>query len=128
MKKLNKTSLSNLDFAHIKKKVVNQLTKVGQKLAYTVFLLVFAFRRKETPGWAKHIIVGAIGYFLTPFDSIPDLTPILGYTDDLGVLSFGLVTIASYINDDVRIEARRTLKRLFGSVDFDSIEEVDEKL
>ena len=128
MKKLNKISLCNLDFADIKKKVVNQLTKVGQKLAYTVFLLVFAFRRKETPRWAKHIIVGAIGYFLTPFDSIPDLTPILGYTDDFGVLSFGLVTIASYINDDVRIEARRTLKRLFGSVDFDSIGEVDEKL
>ena len=128
MKKLNKTSLCNLDFTVIKKKVISQLSKIGQKFAYTVFLLVFAFRRKETPGWAKHIIIGAIGYFLTPFDSIPDLTPILGYTDDFGVLSFGLVTIASYINDDVRIEARRTLKKLFGSIDFDSIEEVDDKL
>ena len=128
MKKFNKTSLGDLDFTAIKNKVYNQLSKLGQKLAYTVFLLVFAFRRKETPGWAKHIIIGAIGYFLTPFDAIPDLTPILGYTDDLGVLSFGLVTIASYINDDVRIEARKTLKKLFGFVDFESIEEIDEKL
>lgn len=90
--------------------------------------MVFAYRRKDTPGWAKHIIVGAIGYFLTPFDSIPDLTPILGYTDDLGVLSFGLVTIASYINDDVRIEARKRLKSIFGELDFAALGEIDEKL
>jgi uncharacterized membrane protein YkvA (DUF1232 family) len=128
MKKIEKKTLEKICFIDIRNKVVKHLKKVGQKLAYTVLLLVFAFRRKETPAWAKHIIVGAIGYFLTPFDSIPDLTPILGYTDDLGVLSFGLVTIASYIDDGVRIQARKKLKHFFGSIDFDSIEEIDAKL
>ena len=101
---------------------------LGQKFVYIVLLMVFAFKRKETPNWAKHIIVGALGYLLTPIDAIPDLTPILGYTDDLGVLSFGIVTIASYINDDVRIEARRKLKSLFGELNFEELEQIDVKL
>lgn len=128
MKKIGKKTLEKNHLIDIGKKVAKHLKQVGQKLTYTILLLVFAFRRKETPAWAKHIIVGAIGYFLTPFDSIPDLTPILGYTDDFGVLSFGLVTIASYIDDSVRIQARKKLKHFFGSIDFDSIEEVDAKL
>lgn len=101
---------------------------IGQKVAYAVLLMVFAFRRKETPRWARNIIIGALAYFLSPIDSIPDLTPILGYTDDFGVLSFGLVTIASYINDDVRIEARKIMKKIFGKLDFESIQCVDRKL
>ena len=109
-------------------RIKRQFLIMGQQTVYAALLMVHAFRRRETPLWAKNIIVGALGYLLTPFDAVPDLTPILGYTDDLGVLSFGLVTIASYINHDVRIEARKRVKTLFGSLDFASLEAVDEKL
>ncbi len=120
----------------ITKESVNRVLKqigrlfyaMGQQTVYSVLLMVFAFRRKDAPGWAKRIIIGALGYVLTPIDAIPDLTPLIGYTDDLGVLSFGLVAIASYINLDVRIEARRGVKALFGKVDFESLNEVDSKL
>ncbi|MDX1476267.1 MAG: DUF1232 domain-containing protein [Saprospiraceae bacterium] len=101
---------------------------MGQQTVYAALLMVHAFRRKETPLWAKNIIVGALGYLLAPFDAVPDLTPIIGYTDDLGVLTFGLVTIASYINHDVRIEARKRVKALFGTLDVASLQAVDEKL
>jgi len=56
--------------------------------------------------------VGALGYLLTPIDTIPDLTPFLGYTDDLGILSYALVMIAAYINDEVRQKAQRKLNAL----------------
>lgn len=104
------------------------LKNIGQQVAYAALLMVFAYRRNDTPRWAKNIIIGALAYFLSPFDSIPDLTPILGFTDDFGVLSFGLVTIASYIDDDVRIEARKVMKKVFGSLDFECIGPVDDKL
>ena len=105
----------------ILKKIGRFFYAMGQQTVYSVLLMVYAFRRKDAPGWAKRIIIGALGYVLTPIDAIPDLTPLIGYTDDLGVLSFGLVAIASYINLDVRIEARRGVKALFGKVDFDSL-------
>lgn len=117
-----------ISIASVTKRVKRSFFVIGQKTVYAVMLMVYAFRRKETPLWAKNIIVGALGYFLAPFDAIPDLTPILGYTDDLGVLSFGLVTIASYINSDVRIRARKQLKVLFGEVDLDLLESVDARL
>ena len=75
-------------------KKISQFTQqAGVKTVYAALLLFFAYRRKETPTWAKSIILGTLGYFLAPFDALPDLTPIIGYTDDLGVLSFGLATI-----------------------------------
>ena len=112
----------------IKEKIVHSLKEIGQKLAYMVLLMVYAYQRKDTPNWAKHIIIGAIGYFIMPFDSIPDLTPILGYTDDVGVMLFGLVTVSAYINDEVRIKARRKLKKYFGELNFGSLSEIDAKL
>ena len=100
----------------------------GQKTVYSALLMFYAFRRKETPGWAKNVILGAIGYFLSPFDGVPDLTPFLGYTDDLGVLSFGLVTIASYIDADVKKNARERLEKWFGDVNESELKEIDDQL
>ena len=109
-------------------KLKKRARKIGMKAAYSLLLMYNAYTRKDTPQWAKNIILGAIGYFIAPIDALPDLTPFLGYTDDLGILSFGLVTIAGYINDDVKINARKQLHNYFGSIDLDEIQEVDAKL
>ena len=101
---------------------------IGIKVVYAALLLFYAYRRKETPVWARSIILGVLGYLLAPFDAIPDLSPIIGYTDDLGVLSFGLVTIASFINKDVKSQAREKLHVWFGEYDEDELKEVDEQL
>lgn len=104
------------------------IKEFGQKASYSILLLFFAFKRKDTPHWAKNIIIGAIAYFLSPIDSIPDLTPFLGLTDDMGVLSFGLVMIACYINDDVRSQAKEKMINIFGEVDEQVILEVNQTL
>lgn len=110
------------------KKIQVFARQAGLKTVYSVLLLFYAFTRKETPVWAKNIIIGVLGYFIAPFDALPDLTPIIGYTDDLGVLSFGLVTIACYVNQDVRIKARKKLKDWFGEFDLQELAEVDKQL
>jgi uncharacterized membrane protein YkvA (DUF1232 family) len=102
--------------------------KAGLKTVYSALLLFYAYTRKETPGWAKNIILGVLGYFLVPIDGLPDLTPVIGYTDDVGVLSFGLVAIACYINDEVRIKARKKLRDWFGEFSLDELAEVDNQL
>jgi len=109
-------------------KLKNYAKAAGQKTVYSVLLMFYAFKRKETPAWAKNIILGTIGYFLSPIDGIPDLTPFIGYTDDLGVLTFGMVLIAGYINDEVREKARAKLTKWFGEINEEELNTVDERI
>ena len=106
----------------------NSAKKIGLQSVYSALLLFYAYRRKDTPSWAKRIILGTLGYLLAPFDAIPDLSPIIGFTDDVGILSFGLVTIASFINEDVRGNAKEHLKKWFGEYDEKELESIDAKL
>jgi len=104
------------------------LKDAGIKVVYAALLLFYAYRRSDTPKWAKNIIIGALGYLLAPIDTIPDLTPFLGFTDDFGVMLFGLVTIACYINDSVRGNALAQLKKWFKDFDPEILMEVDAAL
>ncbi|WP_371877656.1 YkvA family protein [Pyxidicoccus parkwayensis] len=44
-------------------------------------------RDPRVPLWRKLAGVLAVVYFLSPVDAIPDFIPVLGWLDDLGVLS-----------------------------------------
>jgi uncharacterized membrane protein YkvA (DUF1232 family) len=109
-------------------KIRRYASKAGVQAVYSALLLFYAYRRKDTPAWAKNIVLGVLGYLIAPIDAIPDLSPILGYTDDIGVLSFGLVTIATYIDDQVKEKARKQLQSWFKQYDQDDLAEVDKKL
>ena len=109
-------------------KITNFAKQAGQKTVYAALLLYYAYKRKDTPAWAKNIVLGTLGYFIAPIDALPDLTPLIGYTDDLGVLSFGLATIATYINDEVKGNARERIQKWFGEVDEGELDEVDKQI
>ncbi len=100
----------------------------GTGTVYTALLLYYAYERKETPSWAKRTVVGALGYLLMPLDAVPDLTPILGYTDDIGVLGAGLVIVAAYVNQDVRAKARAKLTEWIPQPDEQDLERVEKHL
>ena len=125
MKNPYKEYIGKFSVVGLWKKVGAYSKQAGVKVVYSALLLFYAFRRKETPAWAKNIILGTLGYFLAPIDMIPDLSPIIGYTDDLGVLSFGLVTIAAHVNKDVKDKARSRLTKWFGDFDQKQLAEVD---
>jgi uncharacterized membrane protein YkvA (DUF1232 family) len=51
------------------------------------------FHDRRVPLLAKAVLVAALGYFVWPFDLIPDLlVPVIGEIDDLGVVLLGLWT------------------------------------
>lgn len=110
------------------KKIAKYAKNAGLKVVYSALLLYYAYRRKDTPAWAKRIITGTLAYFISPLDAIPDLTPFLGFTDDLGILGIGLVMVAGYVNEEVRANARANLASWFGEVDEAELKEVDDKL
>lgn len=99
---------------------------VGIKVVYSALLLYYAYRRRETPIWARSIILGALGYLLTPIDLIPDLTPIIGYTDDMSILALGMGGIAAFINEDVRVKARTKLYLWFKPSEVEQLEDPEE--
>ena len=100
----------------------------GTRAVYTALLLYYAYEREETPKWAKRVVLGSLGYLLMPFDAVPDLTPILGYTDDVAVLAAGLTTVAAYVNKDVRDRARGKLAEWLPEAGDEELREIDEKL
>ena len=111
--------------SQISQYVTIKAKSLGQKVVYAVLLLWYAYYRDETPGWARRIIQGALAYLVNPFDGVNDLTPFIGYTDDWGVISFALVTIACYINNDIRRQARTKLQQWFGPINESELDEVD---
>ena len=102
-----------LDLNHVSQYIENLFQSMGVKLVYAALLLFYAYNAKETPGWAKKVIIGALAYFVSPIDGIPDLSPFIGFTDDMGILSYGVVMIACYINDEIRAKAKNKLSKIF---------------
>lgn len=106
-------------------KLKSYASAAGVKTVYSALLLYYAYERPETPAWAKKAVMGVLGYLIMPLDFLPDLTPLLGYTDDLGFLSLCLVMIAAYVNDDVRQRAREKLATWFPNVTDAELAEVE---
>lgn len=60
------------------------------------------------------ILLGAaLLYLISPMDAIPDLAPVIGLLDDLGILSLILAMVIPSLlkNDEVPAEAREELRR-----------------
>jgi uncharacterized membrane protein YkvA (DUF1232 family) len=95
-------------------KLRNFAKSAGREVVEKALLLFYAGQEEKAPAWAKATIVASLGYFIMPLDAIADLTPAVGYADDLGVLALALAAVATYINDDVRQKAALKMRDWFG--------------
>jgi uncharacterized membrane protein YkvA (DUF1232 family) len=69
----------------------------------------FAARDPETPAAAKGIMLGALAYFVLPFDAVPDLLAGIGFTDDAAVIAAVIATLGANIRSRHREAARAAL-------------------
>ncbi len=92
----------------------------GRVVVEKALLLYYAMQEEKAPAWAKATIAGALGYFIVPLDAIADITPAVGYADDLGVLVLAVAAVATYINDDVREKTTTKMQDWFGDPDGES--------
>jgi len=97
----------------LRKRFWLKLKQVAAKLPFLEDLLAayYCAFDKQTPRHVQAALLGAIAYFILPFDFIPDMLPVLGYTDDAAVLATAIRLVASHITDDHREAARAALKR-----------------
>jgi uncharacterized membrane protein YkvA (DUF1232 family) len=94
-------------------KVLRYAKSAGRDVIKFALQLFYAAQAPETPVWAKAVIFGALGYFINILDAIPDLTPAVGYGDDLGVLVAAVATVAAYITPEIEQKVQEQLKRWF---------------
>lgn len=100
----------------------------GTKVIYAVLLLYYAMKDDSVSLKTKLFIAASLGYFILPTDAIFDLTPIIGYSDDLGVLLFALKQISSAITPAVKENARKKIEDWFTNIDEKEMAELDEKI
>ncbi|MBU0476198.1 MAG: DUF1232 domain-containing protein [Bacteroidetes bacterium] len=74
-----------------------KLEKVGKKISFAKDLLaLYHYLIDKNVSWhRKAIVAGALIYFIVPIDTIPDLVPLFGYMDDLGVIAATLKFLGS---------------------------------
>jgi len=94
-------------------KVKSFALTAGKEVIELALQLYYTLQSPATPIWAKSVILGALGYFVSPIDAIPDIIPIVGYTDDLGVLVAAVATVASHITDEIKEKAAAKLREWF---------------
>lgn len=71
--------------------------------------MYYALLDAQTPVWVKATVAGAIVYFIAPADAIPDLLPMLGFTDDAGVIFGAYRAVAAHITEGHRVQAEEWL-------------------
>jgi uncharacterized membrane protein YkvA (DUF1232 family) len=70
---------------------------------------------RNTPRRVQIALIGALAYFVLPFDFIPDMLPFIGFTDDAAVLATVIRLVAVHITPQHREAARRVLARVAAS-------------
>ncbi|MGP1472149.1 MAG: YkvA family protein [Prevotella intermedia] len=87
--------------------------RAGAKLVYAALILYYSVESDKVSIKDKAIIIGALGYLITPLDLVPDAIPLAGLGDDLTVLIYVLQKIWGNIDDDVKQKAKDKLSQWF---------------
>jgi uncharacterized membrane protein YkvA (DUF1232 family) len=67
---------------------------------------------RATPRHVQLTLIGTIAYFVVPADAIPDMLPVLGFTDDAAVLAAAIKLVSDHIRPTHRAAAQDALDRL----------------
>src|SRR5215468_4956025 len=97
--------------AYVRRGFWSKLRRFASALPFAEDLLAAwycAFDR-ETPRHVQAALIGALAYFVLPFDLVPDMMPVLGFTDDAAVLATAIKLVADHIGPQHREAARRAL-------------------
>ena len=97
---------------------LDKVTKYGKLIGinalYKAVQLWFVMQKPDVPATIKAVIMGALGYLIAPLDFLPDLMPVLGYTDDFVAITFALIKVQGYIDEEVERKSKHLLAKIFG--------------
>ena len=106
---------------------VDKISKIakraGAKLVYAALILYYTVQSEKVSKADKALIIGALGYLISPLDAIPDAIPIVGLTDDVGVLIYVLRKVWVNVEPEIKDRAKERLTKWF---DEDEMKEIDD--
>ena len=79
--------------------------RIGRAGLRQALRLFYVLKKPDLPGKTRVMIYGALGYFILPTDIIPDILPVLGFTDDLGLLAAVFMAATQYMDAEVDAKA-----------------------
>lgn len=123
--KITNTELTKYETKYSQNGFLKKIKKYGKVIGlgaiYKALQLWYVMQRPDVPATTKAIIMGALGYLISPLDFIPDLTPILGYSDDIVAITYALLQVQGYIDDDLKAMAKAKIDVIFGEGTSDSL-------
>lgn len=96
-------------------KITSVFKKAGSEIIYKALQLFYATQNPECPMAIKAAIYAALGYFILPLDLIPDVIPVVGFSDDLLAIGAAIAMAHVYIDDKVIYNAKEKMCSLFGN-------------
>lgn len=88
-----------------------------RKLVYWLLLPYYVLKSKAVSKGDKAKIYGALGYFVLPFDIVPDFVPIAGLSDDLSLLAWAIYTIWKNTTPEIKALAYARTEKIFRKSD-----------
>ena len=115
---------SNSEFVE---KIARIAKRAGAKLVYVALILYYTLQSDKVSTTDKAIIIGALGYMISPLDVLPDAIPIVGLTDDLAVLLYVLKKVWGNVEPDIKDKAMQKLTKWFDQEEIAEIGNVFEE-
>src|SRR3712207_4192487 len=91
---------------------------------YAALLLYYTLENDKVSVKDKAIIIGALGYLISPLDMMPDAIPIAGLGDDLAVLIYVLHKVWGEVSDEVKDKARQKLATWFDESEVEAVDDI----
>ncbi len=88
-----------------------RLRRVAARVPFTHDLVAayYCVMDPETPTSVRAILLGALAYFILPFDTVPDFLMGIGFLDDGAILMAALSSVAQHIKPVHRQAAAEAL-------------------
>ncbi len=88
-----------------------RLKRVAKRIPFAEDLLAawFCARDPATPRRVRLTLLAALGYFVLPVDAIPDIMPLIGFTDDAAVIAAAIAAVAGSITIEHRERAKKAM-------------------
>ncbi|HVV94841.1 MAG TPA: YkvA family protein [Hyphomicrobiales bacterium] len=101
-------------FERIRAELWPKLRRVASRVPFAedVVAAYYCVLDRDTPTKVRAVLIGALAYFILPADAIPDVLPVVGFTDDAGVIAAALAMVSRHITDRHRDAAKAALERL----------------
>ncbi|NCQ17424.1 MAG: hypothetical protein COZ80_08770 [Ignavibacteria bacterium CG_4_8_14_3_um_filter_37_9] len=77
------------DINYVEENLWVKVERIGKKISFAKDIMaLYRYMKDRYVSWhRKAIVAAALIYFISPIDAIPDITPLVGYLDDLGVIT-----------------------------------------